>query len=90
MIHKYKIALDDNIFLYLPQDITLPSESDKYWQGDWIKSYVIMLSAYQIYGDVDMYWLILKANNLDNIWGLKSGDKFRILLPDFLNEIIYD
>ena len=90
MIHKYKIALDDNIFLYLPQDITLPSESDKYWQGDWIKSYDIMLLAYQIYGDVDMYWLILKANKLDNIWGLKSGDKFRILLPDFLNEIIYD
>jgi hypothetical protein len=87
---KWKMV-DDNgdVFWYLPQKITLPTDSSRYLPGIWQEHYSLSTLANIIYGDKNYYWLILKANNLTNPWQLKKGQKFKILKPDYLNEIVY-
>jgi len=89
--HKYKILDDDgSIYYNLPATVIFPEESSKYWEGTWLPDYDLFRLSYFIYGDVNLFWLILEANDIVDPWSLTAGEKFKILLPEFLNEVVFD
>lgn len=85
--YNFKIEDGDDMFYYLPGSVELPIESSKYWSGIWNSEYDIMTMSFRLYGDIDMYWVILESNNISNPYLLKPGDTFRVLLPDYTSEI---
>ncbi len=45
--------------------------------------------SFNAYGTIDLWWLILIMNNITNpIKGLPSGDKVRLLKPQFVEQIL--
>jgi len=78
-----------DILNYLPRKITMPAETAKYWTGVWQSHYTLTSLAYKLYGNKSLYWLIIEANNYTNPFLFSVGRQFKVLLPEFLNEIVY-
>lgn len=91
MATEFPFKFDDggNRFYYLPQKVTMPTESGKYWRGPWLGHYSLSWLSYIVYKDKNLYWLILAANNLTDPFQLKVGRDFRVLLPKYLPEVQY-
>lgn len=88
--YKAKIQdLDGNVFLDLPQTITFPTEESKYYKTIWRSDYNLSSLSNIVYGNRNLYWLILSANGITNPFGFVPGQEFKILLPEFLREVVY-
>ena len=87
--HAFNIESQGDIFYYLPRKITMPEGSEKYISAVWFEEYTLQLIAHRIYGNVDLHYLILAANDLASPFVLKPGDQFRFLKPDHLKDVVY-
>lgn len=91
-MNNYDIVLSDgeDIFWYLPKKVILPTQIEKYITTTWVPEYTLFKLSYRTYGNAELYWLILAANNIINPWSIKLGDKIKVLLPQYLNEIRFE
>jgi hypothetical protein len=86
--YSKKLVYDENKFWYRPDDVKIPEESYKYISTYWNDNYTWFRLSYLVYGNAELYWLLMMANNITNPYGIKNGDKIRVLLSDYLNEVI--
>lgn len=86
--YNAKLSISGDKFWYRPASVEIPLEAHKYIQSTWNPDYSLFRLAYLTYGRADLYWLIMRANDITDPYSFKDGDKFRILLPDYLNEVV--
>lgn len=82
------IPYNGDLYYKLP-NITLPKEDYKYLPLPWFDHYTWSFLAYTIYGNVDMYWLLLLSSGITNPFINMSGRTYKMLLPAYISEIIY-
>ena len=89
MMNRYTKKINDfgDIYWYRPDEITFPQESYKYLTTYWNDNYTWFRLAYMVYGDPEMYWFILRINDLTNPYAIENGDEIKILKPEYLNEV---
>lgn len=87
-LYDNKVTVNKDTFHYRPRQVIMPPESYKYISTKWNPEYTMFRLAYLTYGDPDLYWLILEANNITNYSLLKNGDELQLLLPEYTNEVV--
>jgi hypothetical protein len=72
-----KIVIPDNLDERLFYNVTLPNGTP------------LTTFSYNLYGTIDLWWLILIINNITNpIKGLPAGKKVKLLKPQFVEQIL--
>lgn len=88
---KVVLSTDDGDYtrvLRLNEIKSDPSTSDMYMNIDLLHQYDPYRIAYEYYGNSSLYWVILAANDLYDIFDLEEGMTIRI--PTVLNVLGYN
>lgn len=78
---------DGNTYNDIPEKVTLPSETSKYFTMTFLGHYTPRYIADIVYGDTSLWWLVTKANGIIDPYSFAIGEKVRVLKPEFINEV---
>lgn len=82
-----QVTIDGDRYYYRLSNKELPQDSSKYIMTKWSNDYTWHRLSYLVYGDTELYWILLKANNILDPTSIKPGDQVRILKQEYLNEV---
>lgn len=86
--YKLKIIAGEDVFWHRPSRISIPTDSKKYIRTTWRDDYTWFRLSYFVYGTTNLYWLLMKINNITDPYNIKNGDELVVLRPEYLNEVL--